>query len=1105
MKKKSYTKFIEADPASFPVVLQDICKKHDKVLVEAPGDAEAASLSRALDCFGLESKVFSPSFLLMERGETDRGTEKEFVSLRENKIRVIITTPLSRRLRLPKQISKQTLELKKGTVVRVEEAVKKLSCFGYKRVPVTENFGEFSIKGDILDIVCKSSQYGFRVEFFDDEIERISKYSTISQKNIREVEFCTAHRLLFCRNLSPEWELYLEKFLEDIPVRDMISVKKAIEDGALDAWGAYSLCSDNFFLEELTEIAVVRWEKMKGLNNYEDRIRLLEKERKKRVEEGAFLPLDVKYSFKEYEKTKEPDFDVSGFFSSAEEIENRHSYWRKPDRKRQKNPLLLLSELSEENAVVLFTENPEKALQLTEKGHIPSLPVDILPDNMEKGVIYILEKSAWFKDEAVMFLRNDNTVFLAASIFKEKISGKSTKNIEEEQLSEEKTSPPFELEELIPGTYVVHYKYGISVFEGTALKKGIDCVKLLYQNDDRLYLPVYNMHMLYKYNWEEGHFPRLSSLRTDYWKRVRSSARRQIEKVAHKLLDLYAERAVNKGFSFNITSNMLKKFENDFPYRETSDQKKSIHEMKADMASSTVTDRLLCGDVGFGKTEVAMRGCVISASENKQSAILVPTTVLALQHFRTFKERFRNMPLKIEMLSRFYSHSKQKKVLKGLQTGTVDIVIGTHRLLSKDVKFKDLGFLVVDEEHRFGVSHKERIKEMKKGVETLSMTATPIPRTLQLSLLGVRDISFIKTPPRERKKVKTHVVEFSEEIIKEAVLREYRRDGQIYFVHNRISSLDDMKQRLETILPELSICTAHGRMEENELEQVMVDFVSKRYDLLLATTLIETGIDIPMVNTIIINRADTFGLAQLYQLRGRVGRWNREASAYFLVPSLRSLSTEASKRLSVIKSHEKLGSGYDVAMADLGIRGGGNILGISQSGKLKGVGYELYLDMLKKRINELRNHEKGIISEPVSLEGDVDALIPENYIEDANMRINFYRTVSAAETEDKLEYLFGTITDMYGPLPKQVQRLFKLSTIKIAATGSGIANIIFRKKGFVLSISEKAVPRNIEKTYKIIEEKKGRFTSSYELFFPDNNLKFVLATVKSLNGCFTVF
>ncbi len=589
--------------------------------------------------------------------------------------------------------------------------------------------------------------------------------------------------------------------------------------------------------------------------------------------------------------------------------------------------------------------------------------------------------------------------------------------------------------ELNIGDYVVHINHGIGRYLGieTLEIAGIhkDYLHIKYAGNDKLYVPVEQIDQVQKYIGSEEKDPKLYSLGGSEWKKVKNKVQSSVQDIAADLLKLYAKRESAPGFGYSRDSAMHREFDSLFPYQETEDQLRAIEEIKKDMERSRPMDRLLCGDVGYGKTEVAIRAAFKAVMDGKQVAVLVPTTILAQQHYETFRERFNEYPVHIDVISRFRSKKQQNETVKRLKDGVLDIVIGTHRLLSKDILFKDLGLLIVDEEQRFGVSHKEKIKQLKENVDVLTLTATPIPRTLHMSMLGVRDLSVIETPPENRFPVQTYVLEYNGALVREAIERELARDGQVFFLYNQVQDIDRMAEQIRALVPDARVATAHGQMKESELEAIMIAFLEGEFDVLVSTTIIETGVDIPNVNTLIIYNADRMGLSQLYQLRGRVGRSNRMAYAYFTYQRDKVLTEVAEKRLHAIKEFTELGSGFKIAMRDLSIRGAGNLLGAEQHGFIASVGFDLYSQMLKDAIDELKGQAPK--EEKIEFEVDlhIDAYLPDQYIHDGKQKIEMYKKVAAIGTMEEAEDIRREFEDRFGPLPAPAKRLLTVSRLKV--------------------------------------------------------------------------
>jgi transcription-repair coupling factor (superfamily II helicase) len=647
----------------------------------------------------------------------------------------------------------------------------------------------------------------------------------------------------------------------------------------------------------------------------------------------------------------------------------------------------------------------------------------------------------------------------------------------------------FNYRDLKPGDYIVHLDYGIGIYRGTTiLKVGAEESEFLaleYADQDKVYVPIDALHLVQKYVGSGGELPSLSKLGSGNWKRTRRRAKEAIRQVAEQLLRLYAAREVSSGFAFSPDAHWHQQFAEAFSFEETDDQLRAIEEVRADMELARPMERLVCGDVGYGKTEVALRAAFKAVMDGKQVALLVPTTILALQHWQTFTRRFEPYPVTVEMLSRFRTPPEQKKVLKSLQAGHADIVIGTHRLLSKDVSFKALGLVIVDEEHRFGVAHKERLKRLQTQVDVLTLTATPIPRTLHLSMVGVRDMTVIETPPANRLAIRTYVLKFGEGVIQEAITRELARGGQVFFVHNRVESIGAMYRYLHRIVPQARIAIAHGQLPEQALERVMLRFVKREIDILLCTTIIESGLDIPSVNTIIVNRADRFGLAQLYQLRGRVGRDRFQAYAYLLIPGEKILAGLPWERLKAMLEFAHLGSGLQLAMRDLEIRGAGNILGVQQSGHIAAVGFDLYCKLMEEAIRELKG-ERVEEEKELQVVLKIGGFIPKEYIPHTPHRLDIYQRLYAVEHEGMLAELRDEISDRYGAPPEPVEKLFRLVELRALARALGLLKIERRQQTIVFTF-DPATPVPPEKIVALLREH-----SRLLRFIPDQTLELTL-------------
>ncbi|MGI8469328.1 MAG: transcription-repair coupling factor, partial [Pyrinomonadaceae bacterium] len=643
------------------------------------------------------------------------------------------------------------------------------------------------------------------------------------------------------------------------------------------------------------------------------------------------------------------------------------------------------------------------------------------------------------------------------------------------------------------GDFVVHVDHGIGRFESLqTIETGgakREFMLLIYAENAKLFVPVERLDLVSRYGLGEAAAPTLDRLGGIGWQKTKAKAKRAMRDMADELLKLYAERKMVEGFAFSGDTPWQEEFEDAFPYHLTVDQAPAIDDVNDDMQTAVPMARLIVGDVGYGKTEVAMRGAFKAVMDSKQVAVLTPTTVLAYQHFETFKQRFAAFPVKIELLSRFRSAKEQKSVVEAAEKNVVDILIGTHRILSNDVKLPKLGLVVVDEEQRFGVAHKEKLKHLKKKVDVLTLSATPIPRTLNMSLLGMRDMSVIETPPRDRLAINTQVVQFSEGMIKSAIELEMSRNGQVFFIHNRVESIESIAAHVKKIVPNARITIAHGQMNEKEMEQAVLDFVAYKYDVLVATTIIENGIDIPRANTIIINRADNYGLSQLYQLRGRVGRSNRRAYAYLLIPSELELTPIARRRLSAIREFSDLGAGFRIAALDLELRGAGNILGGQQSGQLDALGFDLYTKMLERTISELKGEE--IADEvSVSINLGVDVSIPKDYITETSQRLRTYKRISSVSNDEELNKIYAEINDRYGKIPASVNNLFEYAKLRKSAEQTRVVSVDKTRDGFAVKLGENS---------KVAPEKLMRFLSENENSnFSPNGILRVVANAENL-------
>ncbi|MBO5244667.1 MAG: transcription-repair coupling factor, partial [Selenomonadales bacterium] len=626
------------------------------------------------------------------------------------------------------------------------------------------------------------------------------------------------------------------------------------------------------------------------------------------------------------------------------------------------------------------------------------------------------------------------------------------------------------------GDYVVHNSHGIGKYVGveTITVAGIarDYLHIRYAGDDKLYVPTEQVGLLQKYIGNEGDAPKLSRMGGADWVKAKSRARKAVVDIAKELVSLYAERKIKQGIAFDVDTPWQREFEDAFPYEETADQRRAIEEIKRDMERVQPMDRLLCGDVGFGKTEVAVRAAFKAVVSGRQVAVLVPTTVLAQQHYQTFASRCEEFGVRVGVINRFRSAKEQKETLKRVEEGQIDILIGTHRLLNSEIRFRSLGLLIVDEEQRFGVSQKEKMKQMSVGIDVLTLSATPIPRTLHMSLVGARDMSIIETPPEERYPVETYVLEYQESLIRSAIRREIKRGGQVYFVYNRVETIDKMREELQRMMPDARIQTAHGQMAEELLEQVMLDFYEGKSDILVCTSIIENGLDVPNANTIIVYDSDHFGLSQLYQMRGRVGRSKRTSFAYFTYRQGKVLTEVAAKRLSAIREFTRLGAGFKIAMRDLEIRGAGNLLGAQQHGHIAGVGFEMYCHMLDEEIRRLKNEDIPAPEEETTIDIAVEAYLPESYVAEASYKMELYQRLAAIRTEEELSDLTDEMIDRFGDVPDETARLLEVTSLRTQARTLGIRSIAEQPNGMLITFG--ATPKVEPTSVLAVKEKYGR-------------------------------
>lgn len=1049
-----------------------------KILIISYSNNQASRLALDLEnLIGSDYVAYFPSNQLLPHEE---AYEPEVTAQRVEVLgrilqqeRLIVVTAweaLQRRLIPPANFAEFIITLRLGTEMALTDLINRLTVMGYERVDLVQAAGQFSQRGDILDVFPLNQSQPIRLEFFGDEVDSIRNFDAdtqLSAGNLESVSILPAReglwRLEQFQACMPVIEKDLAEQVSRLENLGRIAEAEALTNKINEALerlaGGHQLPgADQFlpwvepglvsFLEYMGDARIILDEPVRGRDSY----RLISEETASTFEnflaKGVVLP-------KEQE-----------IFLSLEELENR--IWPKHPWSLSllaktpkgivpthtltlpfKTPPLFHSKIEklveEINlrlrggwTIILAVSLKEKARRLREilrehgiSSSLSNKEIDELPEPRTVRIeVTDLETGLEWHPGKLLILTESE------------IYGRQKKRYQARFAEGGAKLSSFT--DLKVGDYVVHINHGIGQYMGIETLEIAgghrDYLKIQYAGEDRLFVPTDQITMLQKYIGVEDLPPKLNKLGGTDWQKVKNRVKESIRDLAEELLDLYAQREITPGHQYSPDTVWQHEFEESFFFEETPDQLRAIAEIKADMERPKPMDRLLCGDVGYGKTEVAMRAAFKAIMDGKQVGVLVPTTILAQQHFLTFRERFAGFPVNIKVLSRFQTAKEQSQVIAGILSGEVDLVIGTHRLLSTDVHFKDLGLLIIDEEQRFGVVHKEKIKEMRKNVDVLTLTATPIPRTLHMSLVGIRDISLIETPPQDRYPIRTYVMEYNEEVIRGAIQRELDRQGQVYFVYNRVETIEKMAGYLQNLLPRARIAIAHGQMDEDQLERVMLDFYDNEADILVCTTIIETGLDIANVNTLIVYDADRFGLSQLYQLRGRVGRSNRIAHAYFCYRKDKTLSENAEKRLAAIREFTELGSGFKIAMRDLEIRGAGNLLGPEQHGQIAAIGFELYCRLLDEAIRERKGEIRPELPEPV-VEIPVDAYIPGDYIVDGKQKVDIYKKIAGVGTVEGVNDITAEIIDRFGTPPTPVVNLLNIAKLKALARELGFASI----------------------------------------------------------------
>lgn len=1042
----------------------------------------------------------------------------------------LIVVPVSALLQrvLPRSVlADHSQYLVVGEEIDRDAFLRKLVDLGYSMVPLVEDRGSASVRGGIVDIFLPSLANPVRVEFFGDFVESIRTFDPVTQRSLHPLEelvVLPSREIILSESVVQSFAPRLKGRCDALGIpatrrRELLEqLQQAIYPPGVEYLlpllhpgletlfdyttagvvvvevdtlavqeSASRFATDFFAAEKRAEENNAIFSQGKDLCLGPDELASLLTE--KRLISIPFLELEesgnaspaVRFSVLENEDLKlTMSADSDGVLRPLVE---RLSLWLEEKSRvfiacHQRSQIQRLDELLRPyNLPLTFAEEPFPARMAVE-----GLGVQLIMGEISRGFRLVEENLIVICEE---------------EIFGKRVKRRDISEIRKKQIL-------VSLEELKPGDFMVHLDFGLGIYRGLQHLEfdriGEDFLLLEYAGGDKLYLPMDRINLVQRYVGAENIQPSLDKLGGAGWEKKKAKAREAIEEMAEELLKIYAARQVHEGFAFSPPDDLCREFEASFAFEETPDQMSAIDDVLSDMQSSKPMDRLVCGDVGYGKTEVAMRGAFKAVLDGKQVAVLVPTTVLAQQHLETFRKRFSAYPVTIDMLSRFRSPREQKAALEKLKKGELDIIIGTHRLLQKDVSFKDLGLIIVDEEHRFGVSHKEKLKQYRAVVDTLTLTATPIPRTLNMSLAGIRDLSIIDTPPGDRLAIKTFVARYSDELIREAVLRELRRGGQIFFVHNRVQTIGAMAEHLRTLLPEAKLAVGHGQMQEKELEEVMLGFMQGTFNLFLCTAIIESGLDIPSANTMIVNRADMFGLAQLYQLRGRVGRSNQRAYAYFLIPPEGSISSDARERLRIIQELTELGAGFRIATHDLEIRGAGDFLGSRQSGNIAAVGFELYSELLEEAVSALKGE---VVTERVEPEINlkIPAFVPEDYVPDPNQRLIIYKTLVQASGEGDVDSVADELLDRFGQLPLPVTYLLETMKLRIHLRKLLVKRLEFNGTQLVFAFHEKT-PVSPDTIIGLIRNSPNKYQFSPDFVFTavvkDSSFEGVLDVARNL-------
>lgn len=1009
--QKIYLKNLQGSSSQFVVAaafLHPSCSQLNHLIVL--NDAEEAAyfhntlenLTEALDIFYFPSSFKNrKNYQLLNSSHVMLRTEALTKIAAGGNKKVLVTYPeaLFEKVVLPSTLSSNIIHIKSGDNLKVEELLLKLADYGFERTDFVYEPGQFAIRGGILDIYSFGNEKPYRVELFGNDVDSI---------RIVDPETQLSERKLLQVSIIPNVDTQFES-------EDRVSLFDFLPENTIVWMQDYQLCKEHLADSEEDLHAFLRIMNESGVSTREADTDKIEK---KNVTADDFINADSLRD--ELGKKHLVEF---GYQSYLADFEIEFNTKEQPAFNRQFDLLIrdLRSWEAKKFQLYIFAENPKQLERL--QSIFDDLKAEIAFNPIATSI-----HEGFIDEDQKIVCYTDHQVFQRYHKYKVK-----------QAYNKNKALTLRTLRELQPGDFVTHIDHGVGIFSGLQKLEVNgrlqEAVRLIYKDTDILYVNINSLHKIAKYTGKDGSVPKVNKLGSDVWNKLKEKTKTKVKEIAFDLIKLYAKRKAQQGFQHTPDNYMQTELEASFIYEDTPDQSKATADVKKDMESPAPMDRLVCGDVGFGKTEVAIRAAFKTCVDGKQAAVLVPTTILAFQHYQTFKERLKDFPVTVDYINRFKSAKEKKETLKRLEEGKIDIIIGTHGLLGKEVKFKDLGLLVIDEEQKFGVGHKEKIKTLRTAVDCLTLTATPIPRTLQFSLMGARDLSIMNTPPPNRQPIQTEVQVYNEDFIREAIYFETERGGQVFFIYNRIAGLAEMAAIIQALCPDLSIGYAHGQMEGHILEERIFDFIDRKYDVLICTNIVESGVDIPNVNTIIVNNAHQFGLSDLHQLRGRVGRSNKKAFCYLLAPPMSTLPNDSKKRLQTLEQHSELGSGFQIAMRDLDIRGAGNMLGGEQSGFMAEIGFEMYQKILDEAIKELKRTEfKELFKEEIAkqddfvsdctIDTDLEILIPDDYVESITERLSLYQRLDNCDTENDLLLMKQELEDRFGSLPQQVEDLF---------------------------------------------------------------------------------